>query len=252
MSTLRIEDNPFAKKLGVKEWHERDLELPKPDEYLVSGVIPANSLVCIRTNGVYGKTTLAMQLAMSIAFNIPFLGRYPVLQSGKVLFLSARDTEDDNYRRFKRLVREWAKIEPAIEQKIEKEITNLTCLSMYDDCYNLPAHLVDVSGSTSKTYSYLYHFIEYYKIKLLILDPVEDFFPEGIGNISEFYRKLRQLKSGVLLIAGRSQTHDLLHGVEIGISLHDKGLLIQNFYAGSLEVPLEIKSGIWNIPTYSL
>ncbi len=252
MTTLSIEDNPFAKKIGVQDWQKKELIPPSPDEYLVSDIVPANSLVCVRTNGTYGKTTLAMQLAMSIAFNIPFLGRYPVLQPGRVLFLSARDTEDDNYRRYKRLVREWSKTEPGISQKIEQDINNLTCLSMYDDCYNTPAHLVDASGSTSKTYTYLYHFIEYYKIKLVILDPIEEFFPENLSNISELYRKLRQLKSGVLIIADNTDSHDLLHGVEIGLSLNEKGLSIQNFYSGFMEVPLELNAGMWKISSYSM
>src|SRR6185369_17007735 len=124
MTTLKIDENPLARKIGVKEWQDKELTLPKPEEYLVAEIIPANSLVCLQTNGVYGKTTLAMQLAMTVAFNLSFLGRYPCFQPGKVLFLSASDTDDDNQRRFKRLVREWAKGEPAIDQKIEEQINN--------------------------------------------------------------------------------------------------------------------------------
>lgn len=249
MTTLRIDDNPLAGKLGVKEWQERELILPKPEEYLVDGMIPAHSLVCLQTNGVYGKTTLAMQLAMTVAFALPFLGRYACLQPGKVLFLSARDTDDDNHRRFKRLVREWAKSEPAIDQKIEDNLNNLTCISMYDDCYGLTPHLVDVSGSNSKTYTYLYQFIEYYKIKLVILDPVEDFFPGNLKNVSELYRKLRHLNATVLMIVGDSKRYDAFHGVEVGLFLNENGLRLKNFYAGHREIPLEIGAGIWTAPT---
>jgi RecA-family ATPase len=246
--TLRIDDNPLAKKLGVKEWQDRELILPKPEEYLVAEMIPANSLVCLQTNGVYGKTTLAMQLAMTVAFDLSFLGSYACLQPGKVLFLSARDTDDDNHRRFKRLVREWSRSEPGIEQKIENSINNLTCISMYDDCYGMTPHLVDVSGSNSKTYTYLYQFIEYYKIKLVVLDPVEDFFPENLKNVSELYRKLRHLKVTVLMIVGDQKRYDAFHGVEVGLFLNEHGLRLKNFYAGHREIPLEIGAGIWTAP----
>ncbi|MEI6305755.1 MAG: AAA family ATPase, partial [Deltaproteobacteria bacterium] len=159
MTTLRLEDNPFSKKVGIREWHDRELILPKPEEYLISELVPANSLVCLQTNGIYGKTTLAMQMAMTVAFDLPFLDRFPCLQPGKVLFLSARDTDDDNHRRYKRLVKEWSKKEPSINQKIENDINNLTCISMYDDCYDLSPHLVDTSGSNSNSVGFFAKFV---------------------------------------------------------------------------------------------
>jgi RecA-family ATPase len=224
------------------------LTVPKPEEYLVADMIPANSLVCLQTNNTYGKTTLAMQLAMSVAFNLSFLDRFACLQQGKVLFLSARDTDDDNHRRFKRLVREWSKTDPFINQKIENNINNLTCISMYDDYYGMTPHLVDASGSNSKTYTYLYHFIEYFKIKLVILDPVEDFFPGNLKNIPELYRKLRHLKATVLLIVGEKERYDAFHGVEVGLFLNESGLRLKNFFSGHREIPLEIGAGIWTAP----
>lgn len=249
MTMLKIEENPFARKVGVREWHGREAAVPKPEEYLIAEMIPANSLACLQTNGVYGKTTLAMQVAMTVAFNLSFLDRFPCLQPGKVLFLSARDTDDDNHRRYKRLVREWSKSDPAIIRKIEDNLNNLTCISMYDDCYILSPHLVDASGSNTKTYTYLHQLIEYYKIKLVILDPVEDFFPENLRNVSELYRKLRHLKAAVLLIVGDKQRYDAFHGVEVGLFLSENGLRIKNFYSGSLEIPLEVGAGIWTAPT---
>ena len=179
MTTLRIEENPFAQKLGVKEWQERVFTQPKPEEYLVADLIPANSLVSLQTNGVYGKTTLAVQLAMTIAFDVPFLGTHPCLQPGKVLFLNARDTDEDNHGRFKRLVREWSKSVPDLNERIDENVNNLTCVSMFDDCYGVTPHLVDGSGSSTRTYTYLYQFSDYFKTKLIVLDPVEDFFRVG-------------------------------------------------------------------------
>jgi hypothetical protein len=174
------------------------------------------------------------------------LGKYPCLHPGKVLFLSARDTDDDNCRRFKRLVREWSGKDPDIERKIETSSNNLTCISMYDDCYGVTPHLVDVSGSNTKTYSYLYQFVEYYKTKLIILDPVEDFFPEKLKNVSDLYRKLRHLRATVMLIVGDKERYDALHGVEVGMFLNENSLRLGNFFVGHKEIPVEMGAGIWN------
>jgi RecA-family ATPase len=139
---LKIEENPFAQKLGVEKWQRKELVVPKPDEYLVAEMVPATSLVSLQTNGVYGKTTLAMQLAMSVAFDIPFLDSFACQQPGKVLFLNARETDDDNHRRFKRLVRELSHTVPDISEKIDELSHNLTFVSLYDECFDLNPQLV--------------------------------------------------------------------------------------------------------------
>ncbi len=248
MNTMQIEDNPFARHLGVQEWQNRELIVPKPDEYLIDELVPANSLVSLQTNGVYGKTTLAMQLAMTVAFDIPFLGTYSCLQPGKVLYLDAREADEDNHRRFKRLVRELSKTAPDIQQKVDDEVKNLTYISMYDECYEITPQLIDVSGGQTKTYTYLRQFSEYYKTKLIVLDPVEDFFPPNIKNITELYLKLRQLNATVLLIVGDKKWNDLFHEVEVGILLHENGVRLQSVYTGHREIALEIGAGIWIKP----
>lgn len=245
---FHIDENPFALKTGVRQWHQREVVVPKPEEYLIAEIIPANSLVCLETNGVYGKTTLAMQIAMSVAFDLPFLGRFPCFHQGKVLFVSARDTEDDNHRRYKRLVREWSKGKPDVLGRIEGNLDNLTCVSMYDDCYSLSPHLVDGSGNNTKTYTYLHQFIEYYKTKLVILDPLEEFFPESLKQVFELYRKLRHLNTTVLLIVENNHRYDAFHGVEVGLFLNETGLTIKNFHTGHREIHLEIGAGIWAEP----
>lgn len=246
--TTQMEDNPFARKIGVQEWQSKELVVPKPDEYLIEELVPANSLVSLQTNGVYGKTTLAMQLAITVAFDIPFLGTYPCLQPGKVLYLNARDADEDNHRRFKRLVRELSKTVPDIQQKIDDDVKNLTYISMYDECYDVTPHLIDMSGSMTKTYTYLRQFSEYYKTKLIVLDPVEDFFPANIKNIAELYLKLRQLNATVLLIVGDKKWYDLFHEVEVGMFLHENGVRLQSVYTGHREIALEIGAGIWTKP----
>jgi len=245
MTLKMMEDNPFAKHIGIKEWTARTVQSPKPEEYTVSEIIPANSLVCLKTNGVYGKSTFAMQAAMSVALGLPFLGKYQC-QQGHVIYLSARDTDDDNCRRFKRLCREWQKSEPDFDDNLQQYGDNLTCISMCDDCYGTQSHLVDAAGSYTKTLTHLVKFCEYYKVKLVVLDPIEDFFPENIKNITEFYRILRQLNSSVLMLSNGTSSSDVFQGVEVGIQLSDEKLQLKNFFAGKKDIPLAMGIGIWS------
>jgi hypothetical protein len=244
-SIYKISDNPFARKVGIQEWHERELVQPKTDEYLIDGLIPANSLVSLKTDHVYGKTTLAVQLAMTVAFDVPFLGSCPCLQPGRVLFLNARDPDDDSHRRYKRLVREWSRVIPDLHQRISGNVANFTHISLFDDHYDIPPHLIDVSGNMTKTYSQLYQFCRFYKTKLIVLDPVEDFFPTNLKNIAELYLKLRRLESTVLLVIGDRERNDAFHEVEVGMFLHENCLQLQSVYTGHKDYAVEMGAGIW-------
>ncbi len=244
MTTKRMEDNPFARHIGIAEWRTREIAPPKPEEYTIAEIIPAQSLVCLKTNGIYGKSTLAMQAAMSVALDLPFLGRYRC-QQGHVLFLSAQDTDDDNCRRFKRLCREWQKTEPEFDAKLRQYGNILTCISMCDDCYGLSSNLVDQAGSYTRTFTHLMQFCDYYKVKLVVLDPIEEFFPDSIRSITEFYRTLRQLKTSVLMLSNGTSRYDVFHGVEVGIQLGEEMLHLKNFFAGKKDIPLEMGIGIW-------
>jgi len=178
-------------------------------------------------------------------WGLPFLGKFHC-QQGHVIYLSVRDTDDDNCRRFKRLCREWHKPVPDFDYKLQQNGDNLTCISMCDDCYETQSQLVDITGSHSKTFTHLIRFCEYYKVKLVVLDPIEDFFPENIKNITEFYRTLRQLKTSVLMLSNGTSSSDVFHGVEVGIQLSDDKLQLKNFFAGKKDVPLEMGIGIWS------
>jgi RecA-family ATPase len=240
---LKIEENPFAQKLGIKEWQNLELIPPKPDEYLIEELIPANALVSLQTSDIFGKTTLATQLAMSVAYGLPFLDRYRCLQPGKVLYINARDTDADSHRRFKRLVREWTSV-PNLSELIDKNLDNLTHISLFDECFGTSSLLIDASGCMTKTYTYLQQFSEYFKCKLVILDPIEDFFPENLKNISELYLKLRQIQSTVLLVADHSR-NEAFHKVEVGMSIVENGLRVHSDYLGCRDIGMAMNSGIW-------
>ena len=240
----KIEENPFAKKLGIKAWQNQKVIQPKPEEYLIAELIPANALVSLQTKDIFGKTTLATQLAMSVAFGVPFLGRYACLQTGKVLFINARDTDEDSHRRFKRLIREWSQTVPDLSARIDKNLDNFTHISLFDECFGVSPHLIDVSGSMTRTYTYLHQFSEYFKCKLIVIDPVEDFFPENLKNISELYIKLRQIPSTVLLVSDRPR-NEAFHKVEVGMSIVENGLRIHSDYLGCRDIGMAINEGIW-------
>lgn len=242
-ANLKIEDNPFALKLGIKEWQNRQFVQPRPDEYLIEELVPSKALVSLQTDGFFGKTTLATQLAMSVAFGIPFLDSYKCLQPGKVLFINARDTDEDSHRRFKRLVREWSSV-PDLSTRIDENLDNFTHISLFDECFGVVPQLIDVSGSMTKTYSYLQQFSDYFKCKLIVLDPIEDFFPENLKNISELYLKLRQIPSTVLLVAG-DKSNEAFHKVEVGMSIVDKGLRVHSDYLGCRDIGMAMGAGIW-------
>lgn len=242
--TLKIEENPFALKLGIKEWQHRQFLQPKPEQYLIDEMIPANALVSLQTSEIFGKTTLATQLAMSVAFGVPFLEHYKCIQPGKVLYINARDTDNDSHRRFKRLVREWSAAVPDLSNRIDENLENFTHISLFDECFGVIPHLVDVSGSMTKTYNYLQQFSDYYKCKLIVLDPIEDFFPENLKNISELYLKLRQISSTVLLVADHSR-NEAFHKVEVGMSIVENGLRVHSDYLGCRDVGMAMGAGIW-------
>lgn len=245
MPLKMMEDNPFARHIGIKEWTARNVISPKAEEYTIAEIITAGSLVYLKTNGVYGKSTLAMQAAMSVALGLLFLGKFPC-QHGHVIYLSAQDTDDDNCKRFKRLCREWQKSEPEFDHKLQQNGDNLTCISMCDDCYGTQSHLFDMAGNFTKTLTHLMKFCEYYKVKLVVLDPIEEFSPEKIKNITEFYRTLRQLNASVLMLSNGTSSSDVFHGVEVGIQLSDDKLQLKNFFAGKKDIPLEMGIGIWS------
>ena len=246
MTIKRMEDNPFSRHIGISDWVSREIVAPKAEEYVISEIIPANALVCLKTHGVYGKSTLAMQAAMSVALDLPFLGKFHC-QQGHVIYLSATDTDDDNCRRVKRLCREWGKTVPGFNTKLDEEGDNLTCISMCDDCYGIPIHLVDSAGSYTKTLSSLVKFCQYYKVKLVVLDPIEEFFPDNINSIAEFYRSLRQMNTSVLMLSNGTSEYDVFRGVEVGMELSENTLHLKNYFVGKKDIPVEMGVGIWSL-----
>ena len=69
-----------------------------PREWVVDGLVPFRTVTSLYGDGGLGKTLLAQQLAVAVATGTPWLGR-PIM-SGRVIFLTAEDDEDELQRRF--------------------------------------------------------------------------------------------------------------------------------------------------------
>lgn len=74
------------------------------DRWLIDKVIPTSGRVIIFGPGGLGKTTLVMDLALSVATGSPFLGEVPVAKTGPVLMLSTEGDKFSNRDRFQGLV----------------------------------------------------------------------------------------------------------------------------------------------------
>ena len=98
----------------------------------------------------------------------------------------------------------------------------------------------------TKTYNYLQQFSDYFKTKLIVLDPVEDFIPENLKNMSELYIKLRQIRSTILLVVGDRQRYGEFHEVEVSMSIMEDVLRVQSDYLGHRDIGVNMGAGIWN------
>src|SRR5690606_31010764 len=70
---------------------------PPPRRWLVPELMPRGNVTLLYGDGGLGKSTLALQLAVSTALGGHWLGR-PVVQ-GEVLYLSAEDDAPELHRR---------------------------------------------------------------------------------------------------------------------------------------------------------
>ncbi len=77
---------------------------PKPREWILPGFIPAGRVTLLYGLGGVGKTILALQLAICLACNLPFLGRKLARNIRPVLYISEDDV-DEVHRRLDAIAR---------------------------------------------------------------------------------------------------------------------------------------------------
>ncbi|PRX37915.1 RecA-family ATPase [Meinhardsimonia xiamenensis] len=74
-----------------------------PREWLVHGLVPNRTVTLFSGDGGTGKSLLALQLAVAVAAQTPWLGR--AVTPGRVIFLSAEDDDDELHRRIDDILR---------------------------------------------------------------------------------------------------------------------------------------------------
>lgn len=80
---------------------------PKPQRFVIEGLIPEPIAAAIVAPGGTGKSFLLMQMAASITTGVPFMGM-EIREPGAVLMLGAEDDLDEMQRRLHSIVKEYA------------------------------------------------------------------------------------------------------------------------------------------------
>lgn len=73
---------------------------PEPREFIVDDFLPRLNVGVIAAPGGTGKGYFTLQLALSVATGVKFLGRFKIASPGGVLYCNAEDDEDEIHRRF--------------------------------------------------------------------------------------------------------------------------------------------------------
>lgn len=96
---------------------------PDPIDMIISGLIPKTSIIIISAPGGTSKSYLCLQLGVSVAINLPFLGKFLPQKSGRVLIISGEDEKGEVHRRLKNILN--VDLEGLTEEKKEKVIKKL-------------------------------------------------------------------------------------------------------------------------------
>lgn len=103
----------------------------KPRPFIVEDIVPAGYLSALFGPGDTGKSHLALQLAVSVAAGIPFLGKQTI--QGDVLYVDYELDKDEQDRRLKQVVNgldlEWEAVKGRIEYL--QPITTIEKLAPY-------------------------------------------------------------------------------------------------------------------------
>jgi RecA-family ATPase len=83
-----------------------------PRQWLVHGLVPQKTVTLFSGDGGTGKSLLALQLAVAVAAQIAWIGR--TVNTGRVIFLSAEDDDDELHRRLDDILRAEGRGEDAL------------------------------------------------------------------------------------------------------------------------------------------
>lgn len=172
----------------------------RPIEFLVGNILPRGTVALLFGDGGTGKTTAALQLAVSGALGSPWLG-LPVTRPFKTLFLSAEDNADILRERLHRIVTyETGGDEEACARLASVWFIDATHGSGIDPL--LASWRRRNKLETTQLYSRIKAFIAEHGIDFFIIDSAADVFDEEIDRtaVRSFIRALHGLGCTVLLL----------------------------------------------------
>ncbi len=178
-----------------------------PREWLVHGLVPRKTVTLFSGDGGTGKSLLALQLAVAVAAQTAWIGR--TVNTGRAIFLSAEDDDDELHRRLDDILR--------AEGRGYNDLSGLTMRSLAGE-----DALLATDGHTALVRSALFEELDKRAAEeapaLIVLDTLADVYPASENDrakVRQFVGILRGLalrqKCAVLLLS-----HPSLSGLNSG------------------------------------
>jgi len=172
---------------------------PAPSRrWLVEGWLPAGQVTLVAGDGGIGKTTIALQLAASVATGTEWLG-LTVAKRGRVAVLSAEDDIDELHWRFAQIARSI----PGSHDETLEQLNDVLLIDASGDLDPTLANFDEKNGlKLTDTLARLKEFLASEQIDVLILDSAADVFSEEINRyaVRSFMRLIRGLADTVILL----------------------------------------------------
>ena len=191
-------------------------EKPRPREFIISNILPKVPCSIIAAPGGLGKSYFAMQMGISVASGLDFLGRFDIKSPGSVLYVSFEDEESEIHRRFlscKEVIFDELQKEElqSSRKKLESNFNIFSLvgkhnLSFYPDSEGIKEEFVRVA-------------LKFKELKLIIFDPINRIMNEDFNNaqmVSGFMQNMEEISSrtgaSIILITHSNKSSQKLSG----------------------------------------
>jgi RecA-family ATPase len=178
---------PDAKpSLFIKASTFADQDVP-PRQWLVNGLIPANTVTLLSGDGGAGKSLLALQLAMSVAIGheLPWLDRK--IDKGTAFYVGAEDDLEEMQRRVNDV-----SMGNMIDMRTLEDL-HLSSLTNRDALLSVVDNKTNIVHP-SPLWHQLVSAIEAQKPKLVVLDTLADFYPGNENDRAQARQFIGQLR----------------------------------------------------------
>lgn len=185
----------FGFEPGVRAWLDREPETAS--NWIVDNLMYRGTIAMLDGMGSSGKSYIALQLSLSIASGLPFLGVLPV-QRGRVLVLNGEDPESITHARFRNIAQNY--VIEAGEDRLCEASKNITYISMSQIDTN--SIILNEKMQPTATYQELMRFCQEWKPDLIVIDPLIMFVADENKSsyAMQFYLALRKLNSTILIL----------------------------------------------------